>query len=66
MNRIKWLGHEINENGNELNEENVEAILKLKPSENTKRVEIISRGNTIYGKIPTKKSRNKPTDYEDY
>ena len=36
MNRIKWLGHEINENGNKPNEENVEAMEKLKPPENTK------------------------------
>ena len=36
MNRIKWLGHEIDENGIKPNEEKVEAILKLKPPENTK------------------------------
>ena len=36
MNRIKWLGHEIGENGIKPNEEKVEAILKLKPPENTK------------------------------
>ena len=36
MNRTKWLGHEIDENGIKPNEEKVEAILKLKPSENTK------------------------------
>ena len=36
MNRIKWLGHEIDENGIKPNEEKVEAILKLKLPENTK------------------------------
>ena len=36
MNRTKWLGHEIDENGIKPNEEKVEAILKLKPPENTK------------------------------
>ena len=36
MNETKWLGHKINENGIELNEEKVEAILKLKAPENTK------------------------------
>ena len=36
MNRTKWLGHEIDENGIKLNEEKVEAKLKLKPPENTK------------------------------
>ena len=36
MNQTKWLGHEIDENGIKPNEENVEAILRLKPPENTK------------------------------
>ena len=36
MNRTKWLGHEIDENGIKPNEEKVEAILKLKLPENTK------------------------------
>ena len=36
MKETKWLGHEINENGIKPNEEKVEAILKLKPPENTK------------------------------
>ena len=36
MNRIKWLGHEIDENGIKSNEEKVEAIQELKPPENTK------------------------------
>ena len=36
MNQTKWLGHEIDENGIKLNEEKVEAILKLNPPENTK------------------------------
>ena len=36
MNRTKWLGHEIDENGNKPKEEKVEAILKLKSPENTK------------------------------
>ena len=36
MNRMKWLRHEIDENGIKPNEEKVEAILKLKPPENTK------------------------------
>ena len=36
MNRIKWLGHEIDENRIKPNEEKVEAILKLEPPKNTK------------------------------
>ena len=36
MNRIKRLGHEIDENEIKPNEKKVEAILKLKPPENTK------------------------------
>ena len=36
MNQIKWLGHEIDENGIKSNEEILEAILKRKPTENTK------------------------------
>ena len=36
MNRIKWLGHEIDENGIKPNEEKIEAIQKLKPPKNTK------------------------------
>ena len=36
MNRITWLGHEINENGKKPNEGKIEAILKLEPRKNTK------------------------------
>ena len=36
MNRIKLLEHEIDENGIKPNEKKMEAILKLKPPENTK------------------------------
>ena len=36
MNQTKRLGHEIDENGTKPNEEKVEAILRLKPPENTK------------------------------
>ena len=36
LKETKWLGHEINENGIKPNDEEVEAILKLKPPENTK------------------------------
>ena len=36
INQTKWLGHEIDENGIKPNEEKVEAILRLKPPENTK------------------------------
>ena len=35
MSRIKWLGHEIDENGKKPNEK-VDAILKLEPPKNTK------------------------------
>ena len=38
MNRIKRLGHEIDENGKKPNEEKVEAISKLEPPKNTKEV----------------------------
>ena len=41
MNRLKWLGHEIDENGIKPNEEKMEAILKLKPPENTKELKSI-------------------------
>ena len=30
MNKTKWLGHEVDENGIKPNEEKVEAIVKLK------------------------------------
>ena len=36
MKQTKWLGHEIDEKGKKPNEENIEAILKLNPPENTK------------------------------
>ena len=36
LKETKWLGHEINENGIKPNDEKVEAILNLKPPENTK------------------------------
>ena len=56
MNRIKWLGHEVDENGIKPNEEKIEAIQKLKPPE------IISWGDTIHGKILTETfGTNRPT-----
>ena len=36
MNKTKWLGHEIHENGMKPNEEKLEAKPNLKPTENTK------------------------------
>ena len=36
LNRTKWLGNEIDENGIKPNEEKIEAIQKLNPSKNTK------------------------------
>ena len=36
LNRTKWLGHEVDENGIKPNEEKLEAILKLKQPKNTK------------------------------
>ena len=36
MNRTKWLGHEIDENGIKPKEEKIEAIQKLNPPRNTK------------------------------
>ena len=50
---MKGLGHEIDENGITLIEEKVEAILKFKRPENTKKTKVISRCNTIHGKIST-------------
>ena len=41
MNRIKWLGHEIYENGIKPNEEKIEAKQKLKPPENTKELKFL-------------------------
>ena len=40
MNQTKRLGHEIDENGIKPNEEKVEAILRLKPPENTKELKL--------------------------
>ena len=65
MNRIKWLRHEINENGIKPNEEKVEAILKLKPPENTKELKLFLEAIQYMAKyLP--KLRNKPTDYGNY
>ena len=36
MNKTKWLGYKIKGDGIKPNEEKVEAIIKLKPPENTK------------------------------
>ena len=36
MNKTKWLGQDIDENRIQPNEEKVEAIINLKPTENTK------------------------------
>ena len=36
MNKTKWLGHEIDGDGIKPNEEKVEAIIKVKPLDNTK------------------------------
>ena len=52
MSQTKRLGHEIDESGIKPNEEKVESILKLKPQEK-KRTKIVSRGDTIHGKILT-------------
>ena len=38
MKQTKWLGHEIDENGIKPNDEKVEAIIKLNPPENTKKL----------------------------
>ena len=42
MKQTKWLGHEIDENGINPNEENLEAILKVNPPENTKELKSFS------------------------
>ena len=63
MNRIKWLGHEIDENGKKPNEEKIEATLKLEPPKNTKELKIFSLSNPIHGKISTEtfgKNRQTP------
>ena len=65
MDQIKRLGHEIDEYGLKPKEENVEAILNLKPTENMKEKNHFS-GNAVYGKILTKNLRNKQTDCEIY
>ena len=54
---MKWLGHEIDENGIKPNKEKVKAILELKHPENPKQLKIFSRGNTIFCKILTKMFR---------
>ena len=47
MRQTKWLGHEIDENGIKPNEVKVEAIIRLKPPENTKeRKSFLGRCNT--------------------
>ena len=57
MNRTKWLGHEIDENGIKLNEEKVEAILKLNPSENTKELKAFLRAIQYMAKFLPKLSK---------
>ena len=53
-NKLKWLGHEIDENGIKPNKEKIKAILELKHPENPKQLKFFFQGNTIFGKILTK------------
>ena len=59
MKQRMWLGHQIDENGIILNEEKVEAILKLKPPNNTKELKSFLdsiQHLTVSGKFPTEKT----------
>ena len=63
MNRIKWLGHEIDENGIKPNEEKIEAILKLEPPKNTKELKSFL-GAIQYMANFFRNFRKEPTDSE--
>ena len=56
MNRTKWLGNEIDDNGIKPNEEKVEAILKLNPPENTKELDSFLGAIQYMAKFLTKLS----------
>ena len=56
MNQTKWLGHGIDENGSEPNEEKVEAILRLKPPENTKQLKFFLGATQYMANFLSKRS----------
>ena len=64
MNRKKQLGHEIDEDEIKPNEEKVEAILKLKPPENTKELKSFFGAIQYMAKF-FQNSRNTSTDNKD-
>ena len=68
MKQAKSLGHEIDENGIKPNEEKGRNHVKTECTGEYKRIEIISRSDTIYGKIPTEtlgKNRSVPQLIEE-
>ena len=56
MSQTIWSGHEIDENGIKLYEEKVEAILQLKPPENTKELKSFLGAIQYIAKFPPKLS----------
>ena len=64
MSQTKWLGHEIDENGIKPNEENVKAILQLKPPEITKELKSASGQYNTWQKF-YRNFRNGQTDCEN-
>ena len=61
MKQTKWLGHQIDENRIKPNEEKVEAILKLKPPNNTKELKSFLGAIqylTVSGEFPTEQTNS--------
>ena len=65
MNRIKWLGHEIDKKGIKPNEEKTEAILKLEPPKNTKELKSFLRAIQYMAKF-FRDFRKEPRDSQNY
>ena len=61
MNRIRWLGHEIDESGIKPKEEKVEAILKLEPPKNKKELKSFLGAIQCMAKILPKLSERTDT-----
>ena len=64
-NKMKWLGHEIDENGIKPNKEKVKAILELKHPENPKQLKSFLGAIQYLAKF-LQNCQKEPTDYENY
>ena len=64
-NKMKWLGHEIDENGIKPNKEKVKAILELKHPENPKQLKSFLGAIHIW-QNSYQNCQKEPTDYENY